>query len=367
MKKIEKVLFVIIALNALMGIYYVYCGGEIFGILINGVLHGDFHYVGSFVELMISNILTLLLIIGLIICVNNGKPKMNNWIKIPVIYYTLIFVFVGLPNYLVPLFKPSLESFSFTDLIIYYLNFALNTSMIVLSIIYWNKKHIAELLVANINVSYNRIFRLKNYFIDSFVIGVIVFMVTKQLKYNNMQIDYFYIYLIFKFIYYFFCELVFRQTIGKVITNSVVHLNSDNPFKGIFIRSISRYIPFEPFSFIGKNSEGWHDKLSKTTVVGTSDVKMMSQNKMNYVAIIILLIIVLYMLLIFSDSPMSRKIPEQLILWLPVFFLIPLGASVISLRIKKNIIAIVTTVISIILLLLTLLLTLFLMNFSYRI
>jgi len=150
---------------------------------------------------------------------------------------------------------------------------------------------------------------------------------------------------------------VFRQTIGKVITNSVVHLNSDNPFKGIFIRSISRYIPFEPFSFIGKNSEGWHDKLSKTTVVGTSGVNIMSQNKMKYVAVVVLLIIWLYMLLLWQT-------PEQLSIWLPAFFLIPLGTSIMSLSIKKNITAIVTIVISIIFLVLTLLLMLFIMSYD---
>jgi hypothetical protein len=239
--------------------------------------------------------------------------------------------------------------------------------MFIVSCIYWNRKYIGELTSTNIDVSSKRGVRLTNYLIDLLVVGILVFEIRNILKYNNIQIDYFYIYLLFYFIYYFCCELVFRQTIGKVITNSVVIINSDHSLTRIFIRSISRYIPFEPFSFIIGDREAWHDKLSKTKLVRTEDIEMKEHKKLNFLAIISLLIPMLYIRLIYSDSPLSWEIPEVMILWLPVFFLIPLGVSVISVRINKNIMATVTTIISIIFFVLTSLFTIFLMNFEYQI
>lgn len=245
MKKIEKALFVILVLNALSEIYSLYSQVGIFTMVSNQILDRNFHNIKYISETIMSVISIILLIIGLIICVKDGKFKMNNWIKIPVIYYTLTFVF-WIPNYITQFFRPSIESFSFIDFILYDLNPAI---MITLSCVYWNKKHM----------------------------------------------------------------------------------------------------------------------LSKTKFVSSKDIQIKTHKKLNCIAIIILLTLGLYILLICSDSPISWKIPEQFMLCLPVFYLIPLGLSVISLRINKNRTAIVTTVISTIFLIPTLLFTLFLINFKYNI
>ncbi len=367
MKKIERALFIILALNALLGIYYTYSQVKTFNLIISSILHKDFQNITYILDFITSAVLSVLLIIGLIICVKDMKFKMNNWIKIYVIYYMLIFVFLGIPNFIVQFFKPSIDSLNFIYFIRCSQILGITTLMLVLSYVYWNKKYVGELTSTNIDVSYKRRVRLINYLIDSFIIGVIVLKITNTLKSNNIQIDYFYVYLLFYFIYYFCCELIFRQTIGKVITNSVVIINSDNSLNSIFIRSISRYIPFEPFSFIIGDREVWHDKLSQTKLVSTNDIQRKKHKELNFLAITSLLIPLLYIRLVYSDSPLSWEIPEDLILWLPVFFLIPLGASVISVRINKNITAIVTTVISIVFFVLTLLFTIFIMNFKYQI
>jgi len=69
-------------------------------------------------------------------------------------------------------------------------------------------------------------------------------------------------------IYYFILEAVLGTTPGKALTNSkVVSANDGKPkTRDILIRTVSRYIPFEPISHISQ-SNNWHDKLSGTQVV----------------------------------------------------------------------------------------------------
>ncbi len=69
-------------------------------------------------------------------------------------------------------------------------------------------------------------------------------------------------------IYYSFFEATSGRSIAKYITKTkVVTESGDKPdFQTILIRSLCRFIPFEPFSFLASGS-GWHDKLSKTKVV----------------------------------------------------------------------------------------------------
>lgn len=59
------------------------------------------------------------------------------------------------------------------------------------------------------------------------------------------------------------------KTIGKLITRTkVINDFGDTPdFGTILVRSISRFVPFEPFSFLGGQPTGWHNKWSKTMVV----------------------------------------------------------------------------------------------------
>jgi hypothetical protein len=68
------------------------------------------------------------------------------------------------------------------------------------------------------------------------------------------------------FLYYFMGESIFRQTFGKICTNSCVVSNGIGLSTGrIFLRTLSRYIPFDPLSFLWKGN--WHDSVSSTNVV----------------------------------------------------------------------------------------------------
>jgi uncharacterized RDD family membrane protein YckC len=70
-------------------------------------------------------------------------------------------------------------------------------------------------------------------------------------------------------IYYSILEFTTGRTIAKFITKTkVVNEKGEKPDLGsILIRSLCRFIPFEPFSFLGSDASGWHDKLSKTKVI----------------------------------------------------------------------------------------------------
>ena len=68
--------------------------------------------------------------------------------------------------------------------------------------------------------------------------------------------------------YYWGFESVFGQTVGKMITGSMVVTEDGEPITPLHAlkRTLCRLIPFEAFSFLG-SGPGWHDTISKTRVV----------------------------------------------------------------------------------------------------
>ncbi|WP_435262566.1 RDD family protein [Tenacibaculum sp. nBUS_03] len=74
--------------------------------------------------------------------------------------------------------------------------------------------------------------------------------------------------------YYGFFETFFRRTPAKFLTNTFVlgTVKEKVRFDNIFMRSVSRKIPFNAFSFLW--GTGWHDSISETTVVSLNDNKI---------------------------------------------------------------------------------------------
>lgn len=75
-----------------------------------------------------------------------------------------------------------------------------------------------------------------------------------------------------RLIYYPMFETLFGATPGKFLTGSKVvkEDGSKITFDQSWVRTFIRLVPFEPFSFLGKN-KGWHDSWSKTKVVFTDE------------------------------------------------------------------------------------------------
>lgn len=75
--------------------------------------------------------------------------------------------------------------------------------------------------------------------------------------------------LIVNTLYYIIFESAFGRSPAKFITHTkVLTVTGKTPdFSTIILRTLCRYIPFEPFSFLESNTSGWHDTLSNTIVI----------------------------------------------------------------------------------------------------
>jgi uncharacterized RDD family membrane protein YckC len=134
----------------------------------------------------------------------------------------------------------------------------------------------------------NQWLRLVNYFIDNigaWIFGAIVNSFLLAAPFSSMRtpedieanIGAFIGIIVLSFltyaIYYIFFESIWQRTPGKWASGTkVVMLDGSKPsFWRIVGRSFARYIPFEPFSYLfGKHPYGWHDALTKTTVVSAA-------------------------------------------------------------------------------------------------
>jgi uncharacterized RDD family membrane protein YckC len=69
-------------------------------------------------------------------------------------------------------------------------------------------------------------------------------------------------------VYYVVFEGIWGRTPAKLITGTrVVHVDGGPPrFMQIVGRTLTRFVPLEPFSFLGSGT-GWHDRWSSTRVV----------------------------------------------------------------------------------------------------
>lgn len=121
--------------------------------------------------------------------------------------------------------------------------------------------------------------RLANYFIDliifyviylTLLIGVlgsessIVIAMAKNPVIDRLAT------MIFYALYMILIEIAMGgRSIGKMITNTkVVDEAGNRPDNNtLFLRNISRAVPFDQLSFLGSETRGWHDKWSNTYVV----------------------------------------------------------------------------------------------------
>ena len=129
--------------------------------------------------------------------------------------------------------------------------------------------------------------RLLNFIIDLFIIYVIeisigttIILIGDLTKIDTASnwvsslsvVESFFFGLVILFFYYLITEMYFSRTFGKYFTKTIVvkHEGSRPNMKSIIVRTLSRLIPFEPFSFLTAE-RGWHDTLSVTYVVKKHD------------------------------------------------------------------------------------------------
>jgi uncharacterized RDD family membrane protein YckC len=121
----------------------------------------------------------------------------------------------------------------------------------------------------------NRVLDIVGFFIICFIAGLIIGIFSgltgTDINYDSVWFNIM-IYTIMP-LYYIFFESIWQSTPGKWITKTkVVLIDGTKPgFSKILVRTISRFIPFDNFSFLFNNTpRGWHDRISKTLVVPAS-------------------------------------------------------------------------------------------------
>ncbi|MFY0673283.1 MAG: RDD family protein [Bacteroidia bacterium] len=110
--------------------------------------------------------------------------------------------------------------------------------------------------------------RFANLFIDGIIVRVLNTVLTLAIATIEPSIGYVVGFLTY-FIYYIALEAATGQTLGKMITGTIVVDEHGQKIDGgkAAIRTICRIIPFEPLSFFGSKRRGWHDTISKTYVI----------------------------------------------------------------------------------------------------
>lgn len=73
--------------------------------------------------------------------------------------------------------------------------------------------------------------------------------------------------------YYFLFETLTGRTPGKMLCQTrVMRLDGEDPTAGTaLLRTLVRFVPFEPVSFLGALNAGWHDRWTGTCVVRRVD------------------------------------------------------------------------------------------------
>ena len=119
--------------------------------------------------------------------------------------------------------------------------------------------------------------RLANYFIDRVFLYILLFIEMTGMDLVEREADgtggiWILLFLLSIPGYWIFFEYGFGKTPAKFITKTkVVSINGKKPNLGqVMGRTFCRFIPFEPFSFLGSKAVGWHDKLPETRVVNDS-------------------------------------------------------------------------------------------------
>ncbi len=110
--------------------------------------------------------------------------------------------------------------------------------------------------------------RFINFLLDTIFYFIVLLVFLSFFNNSIEKKDVKWVSIILYFLYYFFLELIFGQTIGKLITKTkVISLNENKNyyFLQIFVRTLMRYIILDWISYLF-SQRILHDWISKTTI-----------------------------------------------------------------------------------------------------
>jgi len=216
--------------------------------------------------ILMLRILSILFIsVGIIKCLIKKKIELNSIFIFPIYFYFLSYI-IGFFRKILTFLKYS--STNYLDILTWF--FKIETVFIILVIYFFTQKE--NKMKQESNITLEKWKRLLNFLLDNFILILFTTsLIDSSLRFSTITPEYLsglikliWVYPTLGFIYYFSFEIVFLRTFGKLATNSIVKIN-DRKFKGIFVRTVTRFIPFELFSFL-INKKGWHDQISNTEV-----------------------------------------------------------------------------------------------------
>lgn len=117
--------------------------------------------------------------------------------------------------------------------------------------------------------------RFVHLIVDYFILVILTYLIGAIPAINNTLLSLLNLMTILLYpLFYAVMEYKFQQTPGKMLTNYVViNKLADKPdFKTCLLRTLIRFVPFEPLSCLGSPSRGWHDKWTGTYVVRKDEV-----------------------------------------------------------------------------------------------
>ncbi len=121
----------------------------------------------------------------------------------------------------------------------------------------------------------NKGYRIINFFIDIIVISALTFIISDAFGFEANSI----MFIVF-FLYYLLFEYFLRQTVGKMITKTVViDVNNNKPaFYKILLRTLLRFSALDAVSYMFGKELGIHDVLSKSRLIHKENGEHNSKN-----------------------------------------------------------------------------------------
>ena len=264
MKKVYYITLVFVGLKALIGLTYIDGLLEVMELRFNSLKqHFDVFEFFSLVDRFLLIVISLMLVIGLVLQLIGKNYGFHKALKIPILYYAAYFLIVNLPSNMRNKFEGFMVGADAFEKARYLLNTLSIVSLIIFYSIFCHLHFKTNINRAAKDISARPKIRFLNYLIDMVMIAQLAYWLNKYLYWSNM--GYSLVFLLTVFGYYLCLEVLFRQTLGKVFTNSFVS-SATYPYVGaIVLRTCCRQIPFEPLSFLGNGR--WHDILSQTKLM----------------------------------------------------------------------------------------------------
>lgn len=277
--RIKKTIVILIVFQAISGTYFEITNFY-YPFWIQNLRFPDLFDFSQFLLRLFGLFSYVLTFIGVYKLIILKKIDIINTFKFPIYFFTIANIFW----FITTLFSTEYSFFILPEGTPWYSYIFKSIGIVLLILIiinYFGSKNVTNPNTPKIEVKKHA--RLFNYILDLIIILSFGFknirflfdgFVFEDIDFLQSNPNWFF--LIHIFFYYFVMEFLFLQTIGKLHNNAMVEY-TDTKFKSVLIRTFCRFIPFEAFSFFGKN--GWHDSISKTQVTIAMQTTSLSDNR----------------------------------------------------------------------------------------